>query len=44
MVGFGKFGQIWAKPGEGEQVWMGQTDWAGMGDMVGGWVWLCVQV
>ena len=35
-MGVGKFGQIWAKVGKGGQVWMGQTDRAGMGDMGGG--------
>ena len=29
----GKFGQILAKVGIGWQVWIGQTDRAGMGDM-----------
>ena len=43
-MGVGKFGQIWAKVGKGEQVWMGQTDPAGMSDMGSGWVWVCVQV
>ena len=36
-VGVGKFGRIWAKVGKGGQVWMGQTDRAGMGDMGGRW-------
>ena len=36
-------GQVWADVGKGGQVWMGQTDYAGMGDMVSGWVWVCVQ-
>ena len=40
----GKFVQIWAKLGKGEQVWMGQTDQAVMGDMGSEWVWVCVQV
>ena len=40
----GKFGHIWAKVGKGGQVWMGQTDRAGMGDMASGWVWVCVKV
>ena len=43
-MGVGKFGQIWAKVGKGEQVWTGQTDRAEMGDMGGGRVWVCVQV
>ena len=30
--------------GKGGQVWMGQTDQAGIGDMPSGWVWVCVQV
>ena len=32
-VGVGKFRQIWARLGKGGQVWMGQTDRAGMVDM-----------
>ena len=36
MVGVGKFGHIWAKVGKDGQVWMAQTDWAGMGDMGSG--------
>ena len=43
-MGVGKFRQIWAKVGKGGQVWMAQTDRVGMGDMSGGWVWVCVQV
>ena len=31
------------KVGKCGQVWMGQTDRAGMGDMGSGWVWVCVQ-
>ena len=41
-MGVGKFEQIWAKVGKGGQVWMGQTDLAGMGDMDSGWMWVCV--
>ena len=40
----GKFGQIWAKVDKGGQVWMGQTDRAGIGDMDSGWARVCVQV
>ena len=36
--------QVWADMGKGEQVWMGQTNRAGMGDMGSWWVWVCVQV
>ena len=36
-------GQIRARV-DGGQVWMGQNDWAGMGDMASGWVWVCEQV
>ena len=43
-MGVGKFGQIWAEVGKGWQVWMGQTDRAGMGDISSSWVWVCVQV
>ena len=46
-VGVGGCGQVWAdmgKGGQGGQVWMGQTDLAGMGDMGDGWLWVCVQV
>ena len=43
-LGVGKFGQIWAEVGKVRQVWMGQTDWAGMGDMGGGCVWVYMQV
>ena len=43
-VDLGKFGQIWARVGKSLQVWMGQTDQAGMGDMDSGWVRVCVQV
>ena len=43
-MGVGKFGQILAKLGKYGQVWMGQTDQAGMGDMISWWVWVCVQV
>ena len=43
-MGVGKFWQILAKVGKGGQVWMGQTDRTGMGDMGGGWVWVYVQV
>ena len=32
-VDVGKFEHIWARMGKGWQVWMGQTDQAGMGDM-----------
>ena len=32
----GKFKQIWAKMGKGRQIWMGQTDQAGMGDIGSG--------
>ena len=39
-VGLGKFGQIWAKVGKDRQVWMAQTDRAGMGVMGSGWVWV----
>ena len=39
-----KFGQIWARVCNGGQVWMGQTDGAGMGDMARGWGWVCIQV
>ena len=35
-VGVGGCGQFWADMGKGGQVWMGKTDWAGMGDMVVG--------
>ena len=35
-VGVGKLGQIWAKVGKGWQVWVGQIDQVGMGDMGGG--------
>ena len=37
----GIYGQILAKVGKGGQVWMGQTDWAEMGDISGDWVWVC---
>ena len=37
-VGVGQFGQIWARVGKGGQVWMSQTDQAGMGDMASGLV------
>ena len=40
-------GQVWAymgKVGKGGQVWMDQTDQAGIGGMAIGWVWLCVQM
>ena len=40
----GKFGQILAGMGKSGQVWMGQTDLAGMDDMDSGWVWVYVQV
>ena len=40
-VGAAKFGQIWARAGTGGQVWMGQTDRTGMGEMVSGWG-LCI--
>ena len=43
-MGFGKFEQLWAKVDKDGQVWMGQTDWAGMRDMASGWVWVCLQV
>ena len=43
-VGVGGCGQVWADMGKGGQVWMSQTDRAGMGDMCGGWMWVCVQV
>ena len=43
-VDLGGCGQILADMGKGGQVWMGQTDRAGMGDMGSGWVWVCVQV
>ena len=43
-MGVGKFGQILAKVDKGGQVGMVQTDRAEMGDMGGGWVWVCVQV
>ena len=43
-MGVGEFGQIWAKQGKSVQVFMGQTDQAGMGDMASGWVLVCVQV
>ena len=35
-VGVGKFWHIWARMGKGGQVWIGQTDRAGMGDMDSG--------
>ena len=35
-MGVGKFGQIWANVGKGAQVWMGQTDRVGIGDMGSG--------
>ena len=40
-------GQVWADMGKGGQrwqVWMGQTDKAGLGDIASRWVWVCVQV
>ena len=43
-MGVGKFGQIWAKVGKGGQVWMDQTDRAGMSDIAIGLVWVCVQL
>ena len=46
-VGVGGSGQVCADMawvGKGGQVWMSQTDRAGMGDMASGWVWVCVQV
>ena len=43
-VGVVKFGHIWARVGKDGQVWMGWTDWAGMGDVPSGTVWVCVQV
>ena len=43
-VGVGGCGQVWADMGKGGQVWMGQTDRAGMADMGSGWVLVCVQV
>ena len=43
-VDVGKFGQIWARLGKGGQVWINQTDRAGMGDMASGWMWVCLQV
>ena len=44
VYGVCKFGLIWARVGKSRQVWMGQTDRAGMGNMDSGWVWVCVQV
>ena len=35
-VGVAKFGQIWAKVGKCGQVWIGQTDQVGMGDIGSG--------
>ena len=43
-LGVGGCEQVWADMSKGGQVWMGQTDWAGMGDMASGWVWVCRQV
>ena len=40
----GKFGHTWARVVKGGQVWMGQTDQVGMGDVPSGWEWVCVQV
>ena len=37
-------GQVWEAMGKGRQVWMGQTDWVGMGDMGSGWVRVGLQV
>ena len=41
-VGGARCGQVWARVGKGGQVWMGQTDLAGMRDMDSGWKWVCV--
>ena len=43
-VGVGKFVQILARVCKDGQVWMDQTDRAGMVHMDSGWVWVCVQV
>ena len=40
----GGFGQVWADMGKGGQVWMGQTDRAGIGDMGRRFVWVCMQL
>ena len=43
----GRCGQVWADMGKGGQRRAGldgQTDRAGMGDMGGGCLWICVQV
>ena len=37
-VGVGGCGQIWAYMGKDGQIWMGQTDGAGMEDMASGWM------
>ena len=37
-VGVGKFGKIWERVGKVGQVWMVQTDQAGISDMASGWV------
>ena len=39
-MGLGKFGQIWTRVNKGRQVWMGQTDWAGMDNIAC----VCLQV
>ena len=37
-------GQLWERVGKSGQVWMSQTDRAGMDGMAIGLVWVCVQV
>ena len=43
-MGVEKFRQILARVDKGGQVWMGQTDRAGMSDMGSGLVWVYLQV
>ena len=43
-VGVSGCGQVLASMGKGGQVWMGQTDQAGIGNVPSGWVLVCVQV
>ena len=43
-LGMGGCGQVWVDMGKGGQVWMGQTDQAGMGDMGSWWVCVCMLV
>ena len=42
--GVGGCGQFRTYMGKGRQIWMGQADFAGMGDKSIRWVWVYVQV